>query len=132
MANTPIKLLENLANYCAVKNKVISKNIANIGTTGYQREDVEFKDVFNQSVIGTIKTTEPEHIGTNQNPELSEKPYKIVLDSNKDDASGINNVNIDKEMAELADNTLMFKFASRKISDYYKNIQSVIKGGGAT
>jgi hypothetical protein len=44
--------------------------------------------------------------------------------------SGINNVNIEKEMSELAENTLRYKFASRKVGDYYRTLQKVIKGGG--
>ena len=44
--------------------------------------------------------------------------------------SGVNNVDIDKEMSDLAENSLSFKFASRRIGDYFKLIQEVIKGGG--
>ena len=34
-------------------------------------------------------------------------------------------------MTELASNTLNFQFAAKKINDYYKEIQAVIKAGGA-
>ena len=43
MQSSGIKTLEKFIDYCAVKNKVISKNIANIGTENYRRQDVDFK-----------------------------------------------------------------------------------------
>ena len=125
MAASSIKLLENLINYCSLKNKVISKNIANVGTQNYKREDVEFKSMLIE-LNSSVKVTNENHIKTGP----AENPYYEVSKDKEDEMlSGINNVDIDKEMAELAENTLLFKFASRKIGDYYRNIQNVIKGG---
>ncbi|MGE5804217.1 MAG: flagellar basal body rod protein FlgB [Ignavibacteria bacterium] len=124
MAASSIKLLENLINYCSLKNKIISKNIANVGTQNYKREDVEFKSMLIE-LNSSAKVTNEKHIKTGP----AENPYYEVSKDKEDEMlSGINNVDIDKEMAELAENTLLFKFASRKIGDYYRNIQSVIKG----
>lgn len=127
MPGSTIKLLEDFSRYCAVKNKVISKNIANIGTQNYQREDVVFKDVLNENISSLLKTTELQHIGMS-NGETS-PDYEIKIDKSADNVSGVNNVDIDKEMSELAENTLNYKFATKKIGDYFKNIQMVIKGG---
>jgi flagellar basal-body rod protein FlgB len=125
MAASSIKLLENLINYCSLKNKIISKNIANVGTQNYKREDVEFKSMLIE-LNSSAKLTNEKHIKTGP----AENPYYEVSKDKEDEMlSGINNVDIDKEMAELAENTLLFKFASRKIGDYYRNIQNVIKGG---
>ena len=46
MAATNIKLLENYMGHLAAKHKVISQNIANIGTEGYIRQNVKFQDMF--------------------------------------------------------------------------------------
>ncbi|HSR16487.1 MAG TPA: flagellar basal body rod protein FlgB [Ignavibacteriaceae bacterium] len=125
MAASSVKLLENLINYCSLKNKIISKNIANVGTQNYKREDVEFKSMLIE-LNSSAKVTNGKHIKTGP----AENPYYEVSKDKEDEMlSGINNVDIDNEMAELAENTLLFKFASRKIGDYYRNIQNVIKGG---
>jgi len=127
MSGSNIKLLENFIDFCSVKNKVISKNIANVGTENYKREDVSFSDVLSQNINSSIKSSNSKHIkivepGFNQFPRsFSNEEYN---------ASGINNVEIEKEMGELAKNTLNFKFASRKISAHFKSLQAVIKGGG--
>ena len=125
MAATNIKVLEDFIDYCSLRNKVISKNIANIGTQNYKREDVVFKDLLNEN-MSMLKTTDPKHFGSVN--FKSENTIKV--DNSKDMVSGVNNVNIDEEMAELAKNTLQFKLASKKIGDYFKILQGVIKGGG--
>jgi len=126
MAVSTIRLLEHLIDFCSLKNKVISKNIANIGTEGYKRENVEFKSLLTEINTG-LKVTSKNHISTGV---PTGTPYEVLQDKNGEMLSGINNVDIDKEMSELAENTLQFKFASKKIGDYYKGIQNVIRGGG--
>ncbi len=125
-----IKTLTNLLDYCVEKNRVIAKNISNIGTENYRRQDVEFKEILNESSNSLIKTSSSKHISGL--PETSSgNNYAYKYDENEEKTSGANNVNIEQEMSELAENTLRFKFASRKVGDYYRTMQKVIKGGGA-
>ena len=130
MSVSTIKLLENFAGYCAERNKVISENIANIGTENYQRKDVVFKDLLSENMNAQLKTNDERHFVTSGEYNGDVPDFKIVTDHSKDNVSGVNNVDIDKEMADLAENYLNFKFASTKISSYFKTIQNVIKGGG--
>ena len=124
-----INQLENLLGYLVAKNKVLSKNIANIGTENYKREDVVFKDLINKNMNETLRSTNPKHFSSD-NPVLEESEnYRTVYDSDNSGISGINNVDIDKEMSELAETTLLYRFATRKVGDYFKNIQNVIRGG---
>ncbi|MDT3695792.1 MAG: flagellar basal body rod protein FlgB [Ignavibacterium sp.] len=125
MQPSGIKSLEKFIDYCSLKNKVISKNIANIGTENYKREDVSFKEVLNN--LGSMKATNPKHIKLQEDNQLQ---FEFSKDKSLDNASGVNNVDIDKEMSELAANSIQFRFASRKIGDYYRGLQNVIKGGG--
>ncbi len=126
MQSSGIKSLEKFIDYCSTKNKVISKNIANIGTENYKRQDVDFKSILSDN-MGQMKATNPKHLKFIQN----DKPgFEITKDNSLDNVSGVNNVDIDQEMSELAANSIQFRFASRKIGDYYRNLQNVIKGGG--
>jgi flagellar basal-body rod protein FlgB len=126
-----VKLLQNLLDYCSVKNNVIAKNISNIGTENYKREDVVFKDLLDENVNSFLKTSNEKHLSTLRMNNSDDSKYEHSFDDSDAMDSGVNNVNIEREMTELAENTLRYKFASRKIGDYYRNIQSVIKGGGA-
>ncbi len=124
MPQPVVKSLEKMLDFCVQKQKTISKNIANVGTENYRREDVSFKEILDGNIASEIKSTNNKHFTfSNQ-----ENQFEITKDNSEDLASGINNVDIDREMAELAENTLKFKFAARKMSSYYKNIQNVIKG----
>jgi flagellar basal body rod protein FlgB len=45
-----------------------------------------------------------------------------------DQTNGVNNVDLDNEMAELAKNQIRFKFSSRLIADAFRGIQRSIRG----
>jgi len=129
MAESQVKHLENLINYCAQKQKVLSKNIANVGTEDYQREDLEFKTVLSDSMDQVLKTTNPKHIAVDKNGNNQEGGFTVVKDEDKEIYSGVNNVDIDREMSEMAENSIKYRFAAKKLGDYYKTLQGVIKGG---
>jgi len=127
MAGSNIKLLENYIDFLATRNKSINKNISNIGTVNYRREDVDFVNILNKEMAGKLKTSESKHIGGMANDS---KPFNKVVDKDDTMISGINNVDMDTEMMTLAENSIKFKFASRKIGAYYKTLQKVIRGRG--
>ncbi len=122
-----IKMLENYISYCSAKNKAIGKNIANLETKDYKREDVPFKDLLQDNVSSALKVTNEKHIGFNSSSGSS-AGFETVKDPNEEMVSGINNVNIDTEMAELAENSIKFKFAAKKLGGFYRDLQGVIKG----
>lgn len=128
MSGSNLKLMESLLDFTVAKQKVISKNIANVGTLNYQREDVKFEDVLSKEISSNVKTSNPKHI-----PLKASDPKEAAMTTTKDKSnektSGFNNVDVNQEMAEMAQNTLLFKFGSRKISGHFQTLQNVIKGG---
>lgn len=131
MSGFNVKYLENLVNYCAQKQKVLSKNIANVGTEYYQREDLEFRSVLSDSIEQPMKITSDKHMQVDKNGNSLSGGFSVIRDNGEDMYSGKNNVDIDREMSEMAENSIRYRFASRKLGDYYKGLQNVIKGGGA-
>lgn len=125
------RTLERMLDFCAQKQKVLSKNIANVGTENYYREDLKFQDLLTENMGSGMKVTNARHISNKPDgtPSGSNAGFEVIEDRSDDLKSGINNVDIDREMAEMAENSLKFKFASKKMSDYYRNIQNVIKSG---
>ena len=135
-ANTNIPLLSKALTAYTLRHKAISSNIANIGTVGYRSQSVKFEEQLNGAMTGqqmTVATTNPEHIGSGAS-SLAEAPPTVVDTENTDDfqtdptASGINDVDIDREMTELAKNQLRFKFASKLLSESFKALQKSIRG----
>jgi len=119
------KLLERILDYASLKQKVISENIANVQTVNYKRKDVEFVKDLNKA-MDLIEGLNSAITGSDN--YLSDKGLKIVEDKTAGNVSGFNNVDVNREMAEMAQNTLLFKFASRKLSMYFKTLQGVIRG----
>jgi len=130
MAAANIKLLENYIGFLTTKNKVISQNIANIGTEGYIRQNVKFADMFQSEMNSKMKTSESKHIKVTDSAQVGVK-NEIYLDKDKEPNGGINNVDIETEMAELAETAINFKFASKKIARQFQELREVIKGGRA-
>jgi flagellar basal-body rod protein FlgB len=127
MPEPTIQVLQKLVSYSALRQKTISKNIANISTENYQREEVRFNDLLSEQMNSNLKATESRHFDKTNNSESS-SVYTVVKDNSPELSSGVNNVNIEKEMADLAENSLMYKFAAKRLSSYFKTLQSVIKG----
>lgn len=125
MQNPTIKNLENFIGYCSVKNNVISKNIANVGTKNYKQEDVVFKNVLEDNMNSDLKITNNQHI---ESPASAPDKFEIVTTKNNGNVSGVNDVDIDEQMADLAKNNLNFRFATKRLGDYFKDMQCVIKG----
>ena len=111
------KNLEKLLDYSALKQKVIAQNIANAETKNYRRREVEFKDL----LINDLKKIE--------DSRQIESEYKVKIDEESPILANGNNVDLSKEMADMAKNSIMFKFASKKMSGYYQNLQNIIRGG---
>ncbi len=127
MPSNTVKLLEQVLDLSTLKQKVIGKNIANVATVGYKREKVEFDEVLQNANAG-LKRTDERHFKISAMAENPDTPFKVEKDQNKENISGMNNVDINQEMAEMAQNSIMFKFAARKINGYYQSISNVIKG----
>lgn len=123
-----IRTLEHSLDYASAKNRAISNNIANIDTPNYKAKDVVFKDILNnvrQSSFAAKRTNEG-HLpfsGT-----LS-TPYHVVTDNSTMYNHNGNNVDVDKEMAELAKNQIHYQGLVDRISGKFSSLQTVIRGG---
>jgi len=127
MRRPTLQILENMIEYTSLRQKSINKNIANATTDNYQREDIKFEAIMNREVNDVMKTTRQNHILPNSSKEDSS--LVTTVDKNFDDNSGKNNVVMEQEMAELAENAMLFKFAAKRLNSYFSGLQSVIKGG---
>ncbi len=115
----------------SLRQATISKNIANATSPHYRPEQVKFEEFFHdpESVaVGT--TTEEVHIPLG-------KVDEGTVEGEKENApvpgpevyfSGETHVNIDKEMSNLAQNQIRFKFASKMVQKYFQGMMTSITG----
>ncbi len=133
---TKVPLLGKALDVYTLRQKVISSNIANITTVGYRAKSVTFEDQIAGSMQENVITpavTDQGHIAGAASeaavagPQIVDAPTENSL-SGDPLASGLNNVDIDNEMANLAKNQIRFKFAARLLTDTFRDIQDSIRG----
>lgn len=108
-----------------MRNKAISNNIANVNTPNYKREDVSFEDVLKRSLDKNsikLQTSDSRHIDFTSNLT----PI-YTKDSDTAFRKDGNNVNIDTEMAKLAENQIKYNALTRQLNDTFKRIKMAIK-----
>ena len=125
-----INSLENSLNYSTLKQKVISQNIANVDTPNYKAKDVDFKNVFdktlNQSIEGYRTNSLHYEISSSS---TSENKLSISQRNNVSYNNNGNNVDIDKEMAELAENQIYYNALVDRLNGKFNDLKTVIRGG---
>ena len=133
---TRIPLLAKALDAYSLRHKVISSNIANIGTVGYRSKSVNFEEQLNSAMSGQVilpVSSDSNHFS--QAPTQLDSANPRVIDSSRaadatedPTASGVNDVDIDREMTELAKNQLQFKFASKLLTQTFQDLEKSIKG----
>jgi len=89
------------------RHKVLSSNIANVETPDYVSRDLPFQKIFERTLDNApglaMKKTHPRHL-----PSMEDPPYRDFSAEVEEDP-GPGSVNIDEQMAKLAENNLMFQ-----------------------
>ncbi len=124
---TPLILIKAL-DFQSQRHLLISSNISNIDTPGYQAKDIDFKGAL-RAALGTgeglaMKTTHSRPIGPSRDDirGLQAEPF-----SEPDAAkSNGNNVNIDKEMMKLAENQIAYNATIQMLSKRGSTIRAAI------
>jgi len=134
--STKIPLLSKALDAYTLRHRTISSNIANIGSAGYKPGVVSFEEQLAASRASggvTVATTDPRHIALGADTPGDVTP--VVQEMTPDPrmpfdpgASGVNGVDIDNEMAELAKNQIRFKYAARVLAGTFRDIQESIRG----
>jgi flagellar basal-body rod protein FlgB len=115
----------------ALRQRVIASNIANITTSGYRARSVEFEEQLSAalgSAPSGLTATNAQHLSPSGGGPGSIRPTVVDSQGLADNASGVNNVDVDHEMAELAKNQIRFKFSARLIADTFRGLQKSIRG----
>jgi len=89
----------------SLRHKVLSNNLANANTPGFRRSDVDFSNLFEQSVSMPVRKTHPQHI-TISRRKIS--GIHIVQDTATAIRNDGSNVDADREMILLLENQLHY------------------------
>ncbi len=112
------------------RNKTIANNIANAETPGFKRGEVKFEEALSQAINSSRlkgSTTSGKHLQLGKGA-VSRTRYEVFRPLDANLASGVNNVDIDKEMADLAENQIGFKYGTKFLKGSYEKLNSAIQG----
>lgn len=126
--NRTSKLLERAMDASMVRKQLINQNIANVNTPFYKRLDVDFADALNDRINeGELEMvrTHPMHIA-NSLPGLN--PIKINRETKTLTRYDTNNIDVEFEMAQDAQNTLFFQSVTQTWKSRINRLKSAIEG----
>lgn len=130
-----IPLLGKALDTYATRQRVIAANVANVNTVGYKSKQVSFEEQLNTAMQGsnlTMVETNERHIGgapaSGALPEARVVEVASGPDAGDPRINGINDVDVDHEMAEMATNQIRFRFASRLLSEAFRGLEKSIRG----
>lgn len=124
-----LEVLQKGLEASSLRHQVLANNAANVDTPNFKRSDVDF-----QAILGTaldkqgstlpLKLTAPSHL-----PGLSEGEGSAVKqDGTTSLRNDGNNVDIDREMTNVAENGLYYNSLTQVISSQLQLLRMVIKG----
>lgn len=112
------------------KNRVITSNIANIETPGFKAFKVVMDGKLNTSKTDAssgLKRTHPSHLSGSK----SKTPdgFKTIQDKSTSMRQDGNNVDLERELAELNANAIYFTALSRFIGKNFTDLNRIISEG---
>jgi flagellar basal-body rod protein FlgB len=110
------EILARLMDVAQLRHQVISQNLANVNTPGYQQLDVSFEETFARALgkggeAGALKVT-PRVVPGQGNPARQDG----------------NTVDLDKEVGSLNKNSMLFSMATQMLTTRLNMMRSAIAG----
>ncbi len=131
MGDFTLEVLQRSLDASVLRQRVIAENIANVDTPFYKRKEVVFEDELKKALdkpeaVLKLKVTNPRHIENIPQNTLPEPKVKVVDDIlfRRD----LNNVDIEKELVDLAKNNILYTGLTRLVSTRFSMLRGAIKG----
>jgi flagellar basal-body rod protein FlgB len=108
------QMLTRYLDVAALRQKVLTANVANIDTPGYRTRDVDFADAMKRA--DTNRETGAERSLVREVGGLMERPDG-------------NNVSLDRESLALAENQLKFRLGAQLLRSEFRKLSAAINEG---
>jgi len=125
-----MNLLEKSLDLRGRRHEILVSNITHQDTPGYQAQDIRFDDVLKTAVTGNhgeLTRTDTQHF-TGGTGSVND-PQGLVIP--RESASGYdgNSVNVEQEMTQMAENSLMYNTSAQIISKKFQGLLLAIREG---
>ena len=113
-----------------VRHEVISNNIANVNTPKFKKSDVVFESLlakelglFDEQGKLEVVRTHDRHMPI---PMKGRAMPEVIMDTSTTMRTDKNNVDIDKEMANLAKNQIYFNALAKEMGSHFQKVKTII------
>ena len=108
----------------SARHAALSDNIANVNTPGYKRKTVPFEEALERAVHDAISPCTGAACGP-------VKPFSppVVRETDSSARADGNNVDIEREMVLLAENTLRYETLTQYVGGFFSGLKMVINSG---
>lgn len=122
-------VLEKGLDASSLRQKVLSDNIANVDTPNFKRSDVDFQQILGEA-LGEPGTNLPLNVTSTQHIQgvLGSGQTGVVKDETTTFRNDGNNVDIDREMANVAENSLYYNSVTQTVSNQLGLLRMAIDG----
>ena len=121
------------ANLRLLRQNVTSANIANAETPGYKAQKVDFEEALDRAIdhegLGRMHTSDKDHFLIGQGA-LSRVRADVYDNPNANVTNDGNTVDLEQEMATLAENSILYKAALRLINKKLGSLKYAVTEGG--
>jgi flagellar basal-body rod protein FlgB len=128
-----ITLLERSLDFRSRRNNLLAGNIANIETPGYKAKDLVFEQALGAALKsqepGPMVTTNRRHMSGNNPTPLEMVQPRTIQSANSVGSVDGNSVDLEREMAKLAENQIDYQALAQMISHKLLQLRTVIREG---
>ncbi|MCL6442037.1 MAG: flagellar basal body rod protein FlgB [Alicyclobacillus sp.] len=125
-----MQVLQHALQAADLRQQVYANNIANVETPGYKREDVAFESMLqaaleqsDQAAGNSLFT--PSGSSLNLTSAAAVVP-QIVMDTSTQTDNNGNNVDLDAEMADMAENQIRYETLLQALTDQFSRLKTAI------
>lgn len=112
------------------RNSVIADNIANVDTPGYKAKNINFEEVFSEYLSNKEKEKQlKEKYDIDADAVLRSSRFSIYEKEGLNTKANGNNVDMDREMAALSENTMRYNLLTEEINFQLRIMKDVISEG---
>lgn len=133
LENKITTLIHKSLDFRTQRHELLASNVANKDTPNYQANDLVFEKALDRALHadepGPLQTSHPKHMDGNHTPPLElVQPEQIRSAAPFVNFDG-NTVDLDREMAKLAENQLMYDVTTRMMGHHFRMLKTAITEG---
>ncbi len=124
-----VALLSHALDYRSAKHSVITGNLANVDTPGYRPQELTFDQELRRAVDKdglSMQKTDEKHFP--RSVDLFNGKGSHTLESKELELGETNQLNIDKEMAKMVQNNLLYEASAKLLAKKFEAMRLVIEG----